>query len=381
MSKVAIIRCESYEYDKVKKAITRGIDLVGGALEFVNPGEKILLKPNLLTAEVPERCATTHPAVFKAVAEIFKEAGAVLSYGDSPATFKMKEAARKSGIEAAALEVGVKPGDFESGQEVHFKEGRQNKKFILAKAVLENDGLISISKLKTHGLTKMTGAIKNQFGCIPGGLKGEFHVKLPDVEAFSRMLVDLNLCIKPRLYITDGIYAMEGNGPRGGTPKRMNILLMSKDPVALDATVCRIVKLNPEYVPTIKHGKALGLGTYVEEEIELVGDDIEGFYDEKYNVSRTPLRAFNPVKFLRYVRNILVPKPVIDVDKCVKCGICINMCPVRPKAVDWRNGDKTKPPKHTYRRCIRCYCCQELCPKGAIEIKVPYARRFIVKNK
>lgn len=379
MSKVVLMRCESYDYEKVSGAINRGIELLGGADMFVRPGERILLKPNLLTAEIPEKCATTHPMVFRAAAQIFKDAGAVLYYGDSPATCSMEAAAKKSGIAEVAAKMGIHAGDFENGEIVHFKEGVQNKVFTIAKGVIESDGIISISKLKTHGLTRMTGAVKNQFGCIPGRLKGEFHVRLPQIDDFSRMLIDLNLVIRPRLYIMDGIYAMEGNGPRGGNPKRMNIILLSTDPIALDSTVCRIVKLNPEYVPTIKHGYTAGLGTYIEEDIELLGDRIEDFYDESFRVSREQSSSFKPVKYLRYVRNILTPKPVIDKDKCVKCGICIKMCPVNPKAVDWREGDKTMPPKHTYKRCIRCYCCQELCPKGAITIKYPLVRNMIFK--
>lgn len=377
--RVAVIRCESYEYKEVKKAILKGFELIGGLEGIVKPEERILLKPNLLTAETPERCATTHPAVFKAVAEILKDAGARLSYGDSPATFKMEAAAKKSGIEEAAREVGVKASDFEKGEEVVYKEGIQNKRFVIAKGVLESDGLISIAKLKTHGLTKMTGAVKNQFGCIPGKLKGEFHVRLPEVNDFCKMLIDLNMYLKPRLYVMDGIYAMEGNGPRGGTPKRMNVLLMSTDPIALDATVCRMVKVNPEYVPTIKYGMEAGLGTYLEDEIEILGDKIEGFYDETFMVSREPLKPFKPAKFLGYIRNILVPKPVISSDKCVKCGICVEMCPVNPKAVNWENRNRENPPKHFYKRCIRCYCCQELCPKSAITLRVPLLRKIINK--
>jgi uncharacterized protein (DUF362 family)/Pyruvate/2-oxoacid:ferredoxin oxidoreductase delta subunit len=380
MAKVAVIRCESYDYDKVKDAVEKGIGLIGGPGMFVRKGEMILLKPNLLSADPPEKCSTTHPAVFKAVGEVFNNFGVVLSYGDSPATHSMEAAAKKSGIAAVAEELQIKAANFYDGEDVSFLEGVQNKKFFIAKGVLESSGLISIAKLKTHGLTKMTGAVKNQFGCIPGKLKGEFHVRLPEVNDFAKMLVDLNRLLKPRLYIMDGIIAMEGNGPRGGNPKKMNVLLFSSDPIALDSTVCRIVKLDPEYVPTIRYGREFGLGTYHEEEIEIVGDTINGFIDESYNVVRKPLKPFKPAKFLRYVSNILVPRPVIDHSKCVKCGICVNMCPVSPKAVDWRNGDKKQPPSHKYKQCIRCYCCQELCPESAITLKIPYARR-IFENK
>ena len=379
MSKVAVIKCESYDYEKVREAVRRGIELIGGPLDFVKPGEKILLNPNLLSADPPERCVTTHPAVFKAVAEVFKEAGANLTYGDSPGFHTPAAAAKKSGIAGAADELGIKFADFQNGEEITFHEGIQNKRFVIAKGVLEAEGLISLPKLKPHGMARMTGCIKNQFGCIPGPLKGEFHVRIPDINDFSKMLVDLNRYLKPRLYIMDGIIAMEGNGPRSGTPKKMGVLLFSSDPVALDATVCRLVDLDPEFVPTTKCGFDAGLGVYNESDIEIVGDKVSCFKD--YDVTREPVKPVRMVGALRHLVNVLVPKPYIIESKCVKCGVCVKMCPVNPKVVDWHNGEKDKAPTYKYKRCIRCYCCQELCPEGAIKLKVPLIRRVFSKKK
>lgn len=376
MSKVAVIRCDSYDYDKVLEAVERGIQLIGGAGEFVKRDERILLKPNLLTAELPENCATTHPSVFKAVAEVLLKTGAKLSYGDSPAMVTPEAAARKSGIAEAAESLDIPMADFINGEEVYFENAMQNKKLTLAKGVLESQGLVSISKLKTHAFAKMTGAIKNQFGCVPGKLKGEFHVKLPDVNEFSKMLVDINSFLKPRLYVMDGIMAMEGNGPRGGTPKKMSVLLFSSDPVALDSVVCRIVKLNPEFVPTTVEGMKAGLGTWKSDEIELLGDPIECFMDGTYDVKREPLKPFKPAKALRFIRNFVIPRPVINPEKCVKCGVCVQMCPVEDKAVNWHDGDRSKAPGYEYSRCIRCFCCQELCPESAIDVRVPLIRRI-----
>lgn len=380
MSKVALIRCTSYDYEKVKIAVTRGMELIGGIDQFVKSGEKILLKPNLLSADPPEKCVTTHPAIFKAVAEVCQKAGADLSFGDSPAFQSTKTAAKKAGILSVAEELGVKMMDFGVGEEISFPEGMQNKKFTIAQAIRQNDGMISIPKLKTHGFAKMTGAVKCQFGCIPGTLKGEFHVKLPDINNFSKMLVDLNLLVKPRLFIMDGIIGMDGNGPRGGQPKAMNIILFSADPIALDATVCRMVKLAPEYVPTIKFGQEAGLGTYQEDQIELVGDNINDFFNESFDVPREPLNPYKPGRVIGFARNLLVPKPVIDPIKCKKCGVCVQICPVQPKAVNWHDGNKAKAPTHVYKSCIRCYCCQELCPESAIKLKIPLIRKIFGKK-
>ncbi|HHV29459.1 DUF362 domain-containing protein [Acetivibrio mesophilus] len=380
MSKVALIRCESYDYNAVKASVKRGLELLGGPHKFAAPDEKILLKPNLLSADPPERCSTTHPSVFKAVAEIFKEAGiSNLTYGDSPGIHKPITAAKKTGLEQAANELGIKLADFLEGKEVFFEDAIQNKKFIIANGVLESNGIISLPKLKTHGFARMTGCVKNQFGCIPGPLKGEFHVRIPSIIDFSKMLVDLNVYLKPRLFVMDGIMAMEGNGPRGGTPKKMNAILLSSDPIALDATVCRMIDLNPEFVPTIVFGKESGLGTYAENEIEILGDDIQSFINPDFDVRREPVKPFKPGGTIQFLRNSIVPKPYIDESKCIKCGVCVNICPVKPKAVDWHDGNKKEAPTYIYRRCIRCYCCQELCPESAIHLKVPFIRKFFYK--
>jgi uncharacterized protein (DUF362 family) len=205
MSKVVLIRCESYDDRKVRKAVESGIDILGGVSKFASPDDKILLKPNWLSADPPEKCVTTHPAIFRAVAEIFQNAGAKVSFGDSPSYQSPDTASRRTGIDAVATELNLSLADFQSGKEIFFKDGYQNKKFTIANGVLANDGVISLPKMKTHGFQRMTGAVKNQFGCIPGALKGEFHMKVPDASDFAKMLVDLNSYIHPRLYIMDGI--------------------------------------------------------------------------------------------------------------------------------------------------------------------------------
>jgi len=361
----------------VKAAVERGMGLLGGVESFAQRGEKILLKPNLLSAAPPEKCVITHPSVFRAVAEAFIASGAEVSYGDSPAIGSTAGTAKKAGLQAVAEALNIGLADFKTGVEIFFEEGRQNRKFVIAKGVLDCDGVVSLPKLKTHGLEKFTGCVKNQFGCIPGVLKGEYHVKLPDAWDFGKMLVDLNRFVGPRLYIMDGIEAMEGNGPRSGRPRRMNMLLFSEDPVALDATVLRLIGLNPEYVPTTKFGSEFGAGTYNEKEIELVGDNFDDFKIPDFDIDKTPAANRNESGFARFMGNRLVPRPVIVKEKCVTCGICVTMCPARPKAVDWFDGDESKPPTYNYDSCIRCYCCQEVCPEGAVELKAPFIRKLL----
>ena len=375
-ARVIITRCEAYADDQVLAAIQKAVDMLGGISVFAKRGERIVIKPNVLIGTDPDKGVTTHPAVFRAVGELLKEAGAIVSYGDSPSFGKAEPNLRKSGLKQVGDRLGFVVTDFDSGRSVTHKDALLVKKFVVANGVLDSDGLVSLPKLKTHGLVRFTGAVKNQFGCVPGLLKSQYHVKLPDPYDFATMLVDLNTLIRPRLYVMDGIVAMEGNGPRSGKLKRLNVLLLSSDPIALDATACRIAYLDPEIVPTSKPGEAAGLGTYHVENVELMGDDLESFIDTSFEINRTPPMPSSGSRFRVFLKNRITQRPVIDRAKCTCCGTCITMCSVQPKAVDWYKGDKSRPPRYNYNRCIRCYCCQETCPEGAIYLDSPLLGRI-----
>ena len=369
MSEVALIRCESYDYDEVKDSVQRGVDLLGGAAGFVAPGEKILLKPNWIMAVPPERCATTHPAVFKAVCEIFQAAGADLCYGDSPGRGSEEdetlEATKITGFEEIGIALNIPLADFLHGREVK----ANTREFYIANGALDCDGIISLPKLKTQGFLKLTGAVKNQMGCIPGRRKGAYHRQLQKPANFARMLIELNMFLKPRLYIMDGIMAMEGNGPMSGDPKKMDVLLLSTDPIALDATVCRLVDVRPEYSYTVSLGMQAGHGTYLSSEISLLGDPMDSFIAHDFKINRNPISNLRMEGIFSLENDAGVPSPYIVDENCLRCGVCIDMCPISPKAINWQGSDKVQPPMYDYDRCIRCFCCQELCPHGAIFIK------------
>jgi len=368
-SKVAVIACHSYDDDAVLEAVRQGIKLLGGAKQFLSSGEKALLKPNVLRGSDPGRCISTHPSILKAAAKVFLQVSSEITYGDSPGSDGVAAHMSRAQLSSAADEIGLSLADFEHGREITFRDSPFTKKFPLANGVLASEALISLCKLKTHMLTRITGAVKNQFGCIPGSAKKGYHIKMPDSHDFSRMLVSLTLALKPRLYIMDGIMAMEGNGPGGGDPVAMNVLLFSQDPVALDATACTLLELSPEHVPTMKPGRDWGLGTFMSDEIEIVGDSIDGLRNGDFNISRGPLNNPIPRGIVSFIKNFITSRPVIDEHKCKICGICVEACPVSPKAVDWHNGKRGIPPSYRYGRCIRCFCCQELCPEAAISVK------------
>ena len=395
MTQLVIIRCDEYIPAQIRSGLHLAFEALGIKRDF-QAGEQILIKPNLLSAVAPDQAVTPHPEVFRALIQNLEPMNLRLTVGDSPAFDAFEKALRVSGLVAVAEEMGVSTADFNGQIEASYPEGLALRRFPLAKGVAESDGLISLSKLKTHALTGMTGAVKNQFGVIPGQRKAHHHVQFPDTPAFAQMLVDINLFLKPRLYVMDGIMAMEGNGPRNGQPRFTGLLLVSKDPVLLDAFGATVMNLDPQAIETIRAGAASGLGSSdlrsaaailydlrdgqpasSRERIGraadfaaelLIPDFVSGQSQRSMIGTLSKLGA--PI-----VKGVIMNRPTINADLCTRCGICVKACPLEPPAVD--REKKNAVPKYQYTRCIRCYCCQEVCPAGAITVRKTMLGRLL----
>lgn len=373
--RVSIVKCERYSdsYDAVKKAL----DLMGGIKKYVKKGDKVVIKPNLVSRKKPDEAVTTHPDFLKAVITLVEEAGGEVTVAESPGG-PYNKAALKSIYTACGMYEAIEGTDaklnFDTDfTEVHFSQGKTIKNFPIINPILNADVIISLPKLKTHAMTSYTGAVKNLFGTIPGTHKAELHFRLDDRKAFCSMLVDLCQRVKPTLSIMDAVWGMEGNGPTAGQSRHIGLVLASDNPHALDAAACRLIDYSPQEVDTVKEAFERGLvGEY-----ETVGEDIEPLIIHDFV---KPESHFNLLKLISlppainaWVVNALSSKPKMEYDICVGCGECARVCPA--KAIDMTSGK----PKIDKKKCIRCFCCQELCPKKAVKIKRPLMNRFMLK--
>lgn len=365
--RIVILGCPSYSHTLT--TLQEGVSLLGGVNAFAQPGETLLLKPNLLLGDKPERGSTTNPALFEAVARLFQAGGIRLVYGDSPGFGAPQSAAQSAGLGEIAASLGIDLADFVNGEDVPNPEGVLLKVFHLAEGLGAADGLINLPKFKTHALMRMTGAVKNLFGCIPGVQKAAFHSRLQDEHKFAEMLVDLAENVGPRLHIMDAVVGMEGNGPRNGTVRPVGAILISSNPYVLDHCAAQMMNLDPMLVPTLAAAKRRNL--YDPGEIEVLGDGLASFIMPDYDVNRSRVSTTGTKGFyMTLFKNWVTPRPVVKPEKCTKCGRCVRVCPVEPKAISFENG-RRESPIHDYDLCIRCYCCQEMCPEEAISIETP----------
>lgn len=375
LPKVAIKRCASYDTSKVYNTLKELVRLLGGIGSFVKKGEKILIKPNLLSAKPPEKAITTHPSIVKAIIRLVKEAGAYPVVGDSPGMGSTSKVAAKCGILDVCKEEDVPLIELKQSVEVENPDGRTFKRFEIAKEVLDVDGIINLPKLKTHCQMFMTLGVKNMFGCIVGTRKAQWHLSAgTDKGHFARMLLDLYLFLKPRLTIIDGIIGLEGEGPgSAGKPRQIGLVLGSQDAVALDSVVTRLVGAKPENLYTCKIAVEYGLSA-APEKTDVVGEPIQSVMVKGFEFPKIVDIGFSlPYNLNRHLKKYLTAKPYINKKRCTLCKFCVDVCPphVMKKIDNIIEID--------YDNCIRCFCCQEICPKGAIRVKEGWLMKVLLK--
>lgn len=359
MATVGIFECSQYDPHQIKDILAEGLLHFGGIEAFVQTHDKVLLKPNLLTAAAPEEVVCTHPAVLEGVILLLKEICAEVWVGDSPGFGSIEKVAGASGLSDVCKRTGAELVSFNNPIQVSCPKGRTAKEFTLSEWVVKADKIVNLPKLKLHNLMAFTGAVKNMMGCIPGIGKGKMHVKYPRKRSFSQMLLDVYNCTKPTINIMDGIIAMEQQGPRNGRPKQVGYLLVSTDGLALDAIACRIIGLEPMSVPVIRLGHIQKLREGKANRIKTVGVPLSSARVTDFDLGQS-----RKVGFLEnFLRGDTKRLPEIDQEKCTLCAICAEACPCHKIYIE--DGKA----RIDFSGCIACLCCQELCPSTAINLK------------
>ena len=368
MTVVGAARCGSYDRDAVIAAVAKATAAAGGLPQLT--GKRVLIKPTLLSDTRPETAATTHPEIVYAVCRMVQDAGGIPLIADSPGAGHMytprtlRRIYDRSGMTRVAEETGAELS-FDTGfSEVSFPDGVVMKRFTLINPVRDADVIISVCKLKTHMFTKFSGGVKNTFGVIPVLDKPVFHSRFPAQEDFSEMLVDLNELAGVEFVVMDAVFGMEGNGPMGGDPKFCGYVLASRSVYALDVSAQRLIGMDPDHIGTTASATRRGLLDTVEETGDVIVPVGDFALPPTYAGPQKNTRLRNVILTrMQKAGRLYAPAPHTVPGWCIGCGQCVRICP--ENAVVLRNGKAV----FDLSRCIRCYCCHEMCQVRAIDLK------------
>lgn len=375
---VAVVRCKTYNVEAVKPALEEALNAVNG-LDFVVPGMKIIIKPNLVSFKKPDAAATTHPALLEALVEMLLARGADVTIGDSPggphSLPLLNRVYAATGMDRVE-KLGAKLNRNMNEKTVDFPEGKVLKNFTYTEYLDEADAIIDFCKLKSHGMLGMSAAVKNLFGTIPGLKKPEVHYKFQNDAEFADMLVDLNEYFKPRLAICDAVVGMEGNGPTAGTPRQIGAIIASKSTYYADVVGAELIGMNIDGLPTLQAAYERGFAPASSKNLRVYGD-IRALTVDDFKAP--PVRGLSFMRkgnVLHFIsKAALEHKPTLKKRLCAGCGECARMCPA--KAIEMKN----KKPHINREKCIRCFCCQEFCPRAAMVAHRPLAAKVLNKLK
>jgi uncharacterized protein (DUF362 family)/NAD-dependent dihydropyrimidine dehydrogenase PreA subunit len=347
------------DYDNCREAVDLAFERF--SLDFKE--KKILIKPNALATSKPEEGIVTHYKVLRAVVEKLEELNPAeiivgdnsggRSYGTNEETFA--KTGLMQGAKGYYRNIGTRATEVEV-------KSNYAKRLSVSSAVLEADIYISLPKFKTHGLTIVTGAIKNNYGILPGAQKMNGHRNSGNPPNFNEFVVDVFGIRPPDLIIVDAVVGMEGNGPASTELRDIGRIIASDNAVAVDAVIARMMGIDPDDLIFLRTAKERGYGDYSKDKIEIIGE-LTPVPDFKLPPFLGKNESFGPPNVQEMMRrqSLLRPKP--DEELCTGCGTCVENCPV--SALTLIEGlpvvDKDK--------CIICFCCQETCPEKAMQLR------------
>ncbi|MEJ2588425.1 MAG: DUF362 domain-containing protein [Deltaproteobacteria bacterium] len=346
------------DYMNVRQAVDRAFELFSLDVK----GKKVLIKPNVLRASGSEEGIVTHPAVLGAVVDRVEEmAPASLVVGDNPGLFNYganEESFQQTGLMAAAKGYYQNIGN--ASETLKFNPDFMPKVNV-SEAVLDADIIISLPKFKTHGLTVITGAVKNSYGILPGAQKALLHKAAGSPERFHEVIVEVFGIRVPDLFIMDAVVGMEGNGPASTDLRDIGLVLASDNAVALDAVVARMMGLEPGRLRFLEKAQEMGFGSYDSDQIR-----IEGAFKVIPEFKVPPLGG-EAIMGNPEIQNIIDQKtsltPQADPELCTACGTCVDHCPASALTM------VDDLPRVDIELCVTCFCCQEMCPEKAITLK------------
>jgi uncharacterized protein (DUF362 family)/Pyruvate/2-oxoacid:ferredoxin oxidoreductase delta subunit len=381
MAVISLQKCTQYDNKLLKDKIIAGLKQIDFDLTALKD-KRVCLKPNLLMPSSPERAVTTHPELFRAVAEIVHDYTRSIIIIESPNFFPLKSTIKKTGLAPIVNDLEIEVADITVTKALQFPLAHRYKSIDISKAFFDVDYIINMPKLKTHGFTHYTGAVKNLFGTMPGLSKAQMHMKAPSQMEFSEFLLDLyggllNGFEKPKkfIHIMDAVVGMEGEGPGpSGKPKKIGAVIVGDDAVALDYVAVNLVGLDLKKVFTITEGFKRGYGVKSPDDIQIKGETLKDMRITDFKASRSSVMGgviwplTSPT-----IKNLFIEKPVPRADVCTLCYNCMKICP----AGAITKADEAKVPTYNYRKCIRCFCCMETCPEAAIYLKKGILQRLM----
>jgi uncharacterized protein (DUF362 family)/Pyruvate/2-oxoacid:ferredoxin oxidoreductase delta subunit len=344
-------------YENCRSAVDRAFEIFPQNIAR----KKVVIKPNVLRASAREEHIVTHPALLRAVVEKVEELSpAEIVVGDNPGVFSYgdnEKSFEKTGLMAAAK--GYYKNFGNAPQHLAF-----NPDFMpevgVSKDVLEADILISLPKFKTHGLTVMTGAIKNSYGILPGAQKARLHRIAGTPERFHDLIAEVFGLRVPDLFIMDAVVGMEGNGPASAELREIGLILAADNAVALDAVVARMMGLDPGRLGFLRKARSLGFGDFDSQSIQIDGE-MQILKDFKLPpLGGEAITGNTQIQEVMDARIRLRPR--VDAELCTGCGACIDHCPVSALTMD------ADLPVVDAGICITCFCCQEICPEKAMTL-------------